>query len=39
VESPDDGRAVGGPALDWWPTKQIAERQRMLRQQGIAALI
>jgi hypothetical protein len=39
VESPNDGWAVGGPALDWWPTKQIAERQRMLRQQGTAALI
>src|SRR5262245_26083458 len=36
VESPNDGRAVGGPALDWWPTKQIAERQRMLRQEGTA---
>src|SRR5262249_5689607 len=27
------------PGLDWWPTKQIAERQRMLRQEGTAALI
>src|SRR5262245_26105736 len=28
-----------GPGVDWWPTQQIAERQRMLQPEGTAALI